>query len=186
MKKMFIIIFSIALSLVVLILVYIASLPLLRVPICRGKIFKFARSHVQLFCPPKDLYKFILNEQIDIAKIDNIQTFSFKLKYIGPYRVVIVLDGFSGKLYREGYDLKLRVKLDFYKDDVLLISKIPTDNYDKFWALKEGKIDCDFNSPEDIPIDTEVTCKVTILATDEYLRSQCTGARLCMSRRSEE
>jgi len=163
-------------------------IPVLRVPICRGKILKFARQDVELFCPPPDLYRPVLDERINIAAIGRPYTFNFKLKYIGPYFVCIAMYGLDDELYGTGYDLKLKIEVNFYKDKVLLCSMMPTNNYNKSWGLGrgDGKIEGEFETPKDIPIDTNVTCEVIVLAADPNLASHCREPSILISRRSEE
>ena len=69
-------------SIIIIIFVFLVLVILLRIPISKGKILRPARLWVQLFCPPKDLFELVLNEEMDITKIGNVQTFKFKNKYI--------------------------------------------------------------------------------------------------------
>jgi hypothetical protein len=178
----------IVLILVCLVVISFLLPPLLRVPICKGKILGFLRPYVQIFCPPKDLYDIVLNERIDISEPNKNQTFNFKIKYIGQYATHVTLDELDDKLYGKKYDLKLQMRLNFYKDGVLLISKNPADYYQKSWGLDrgDGEIKCDFEVPKDVPIDTNITCGVRIFATDPYLNNHCKGTRLFIHKYSEE
>ena len=156
-------------SIIIIIFVFLVLVILLRIPISKGKILRPARLWVQLFCPPKDLFELVLNEEMDITKIGNVQTFKFKNKYIGPYTGGILLEKFSDELYRKKYRLKLQIKLDFYNDNTLLILKETTNDYSPFYGKRgNGLILFEFKSPENIHLDTEIICKSTILDTDEY------------------
>ena len=159
---------------------------LLRGPICSGKVFSSARQYVEMFFPPADLYHPVLDEKINIAAIDRPYTFKFKLKYIGRYSVDIALYGPDDQLYGTEYDyLKLRIKINLYKNKVLLLSVPPTDKYDKTWISGRGKgvTVGQFVSPEEVPIDTDITCEVVVLATDTYLARE---PSILISRQSEE
>jgi len=171
----------------VLIIFLLMANSVLRVQICRGKILKSYRPLVQIFFPPSDLYHPVLDEKINIAATDQSYTFKFKLKYIGPYYVCIAMYGLDDELHGTEYDLKLKIKINFYKDKDLLLAVSPTDNYDKSWGLGRGKgaIECEFVSPEQIPIDTNITCEVIVLTADPNLAGHCKPSIL-ISRQSEE
>lgn len=183
MKQVFVIIILI----VAITFIILVTVTLLRVPISKGKVFKQVRLWVQLFCPPKDLFDLVVNKEIDVTNLNNLQSFEFKIKYVGPYTGGILLEKFSDDLYRKRYELRLRIKLDFYNDNKLLISKETSNAYSPFYGSKgDGLMLFEFKSPEDIPIDTEITCKSIILATDEYLSKQYGPMRLYMQKESEE
>jgi hypothetical protein len=183
MKQIFVVITLI----IFIIFIILITVTLLRVPISKGKILKQAKLWVHLFCPPKDLFDLVVDEEIDVTNLNNLQLFKFKLKYIGPYAGGILLEKFSDNLYRNRYELQLRIKLDFYKDNKLLISKKIGNNYSPFYGRKgNGLMLFEFKSPGDIPIDTEITCKSTILVTDEYLSKQYGPMRLYIQKESEE
>ncbi len=183
MKQVFVIITPI----IVIVFIILIAVTLLRIPISKGKILKQARLLVQLFCPPKDLFDLVVDKEIDVINLNNPRSFKFKIKYIGPYTGGILLEKFSDDLYREKYELQLRIKLDFYNDNKLLISKETSNNYSPFYGRRgDGLMLFEFKSPEDIPIDTEITCKSTILATDEYLSQQYGSMRLYIQKESEE
>ena len=159
---------------------------LLRGPICSGKMFPSARQYVEMFFPPADLYRPVLDEKINNADIERPYTFKFKLKYVGRYSVDIALYGLDDRLYGTEYDhLKLRIKINLYKNKVLLLSVSPTDKYDKTWVSGRGKgvTVGQFVSPEEVPIDTDITCEVVVLTTDPYLARE---PRLLIGRQSEE
>jgi hypothetical protein len=169
-------------------IVVFCIIPLLRVPICKGKFLGFLRPYVQIFCQPKDLYNPILNKKILICEPNSIQNFTFKVDYVGHYAAIITLDELDKELYQEPYDLKLNVKLNFYKDGILLISKNTIDYYDKSWSLGrgDGEIKCEFVSPEEIPIDTNINCEAIIIFQDIYLCKHFKTARLFVQKYSEE
>jgi hypothetical protein len=174
--------------LVCLLVMFWTSFLLLRITICKGKIMKSARQYVEMFFPPADLYRPVLDEKINIVAIGQPYAVKFKLKYIGHYAVDIALNRSDNKLYGTEYDLKMRIKINIYKDKVLLFSVSPTDKYNKLWVSSrgEGVTVCQFVSPEQIPIDTNITCEVIILAADPYLASYCKEPSIVIHRQSEE
>jgi len=163
---------------------------LLRVPLCRGKIpIESMREYAMFLFPPKDIYENRLEKRIDVTSTGKVQDFKFSIRYIGPYDVSIIFDELPDDFWEKhkNHSLKLSIRIDFYKDEQLLISKIaPDDPIEKKHALWRGYIHCVFNSPEEIPTDMDIICKVTILSADELLNENCTGARLTISKLSEE
>lgn len=180
-------IFVIVISTIAIIFILLALIAFLRVPISKGKILKPARLWVQLFWPPKDLFDSVVNKEINITNTAEPQSFKFTVKYVGPYTVGVLLNNFSDDLYRKKYDLKLRVRLDFYKNDALLISKETSSDYTPFYGKRgNGLMLTEFESTEDVPIDTEITGKLIVLSPDESLSNQYGPLRLYIQKRSEE
>lgn len=183
MKSIFVFIVS---AFFLFFIIFILTL-FLRAPISKGKILKPARLLVQFLCPPKDLFDMVIDEKIDIASKGEIPPFMFKIKYIGPYNVGILLNKFNDNWCRNKRSLQLRLKLDFYSNDILLISKESTDKYEPFYGRRgNGFILFSFDSPAEIPIDTYITCKAMVLIADKELDAQCGPARLYAQKLSEE
>lgn len=169
------------------IILLVSLLFLLRAPISRGKIFPSLRFFVQYFCPPRDLFDLIVNDEIDTSKRGMAPTTKFRLKYIGPYAVGLLLDRFPPNLYHNKYDLILRLKFDFYKGNIFLFSKETSNEYSPFIGLRgNGFTLFHFNTPEDIPVDEDIICKVNVLQADEYLNHQYGPIKIYIQKRSEE
>jgi len=135
----------------ILIIFLLMVISVLRAQICSGKMFPFARQYVEMFFPPADLYCPVLDEKINIAAIGQHYTFKFKLKYIGHYVVYISPYRPDEELYGK-YDSKLRLTVNFYKDNILLFSVPQTDNHE-IWIGARGNelIECQFISQEIFP-----------------------------------
>ena len=63
---------------------------LFREAVCQGKHLPFMREWVQLLTPPKDLYRRVVDENLNISTVGN-KTIVFTLKYIGPYSIQLAL-----------------------------------------------------------------------------------------------
>lgn len=170
---------------VIVIIIILVLITLLRMPISKGKILQPARLWVQIFCPPKDLFDLVVNKKIDLSKLNDSQLFTFTVKYVGSYKGGILVDMMGDDFYN--YDLKLRMKLNFYKEGALLITKETTNDRIPFYGKRgNGFILFEFSCPEDIPIDTEIRCELTVLTVDKALDRQYGSVRLYIQKVSEE
>ena len=95
---------------------------LLKEPICQGKYLPFMRGWVQLLIPPKDLYRRVVDENLNISTVGN-ETIVFTLKYIGPYSIRLVPRGIPDKIYGTEYDSPLKATVEFYIDEELALEK---------------------------------------------------------------
>jgi len=177
-----------SISIILVICILLVSVTFLKVPIAKGKILKEGRPLFNLFFEPKDLYELTLNEKIDITDANGTQMFTFTNKYIGPYSVGFLWEKFVPDDYAsvEKLDFKLRLKFDCYENNILLMSKEIEDYEYKFLGLSEDGIALfEFNSPDTIPIDTEISCKVTILVADELFNNKYGPVKIYIQKSSE-
>lgn len=174
---------KVMLTIFILMVIFIASLYFLREPICKGKLLKSTRMFTHLFFPPKDLYKTLVNEEINIGETEIVQSYEFKTKYIGPHAVYVVFEGMPFD-FAKSHELKLEINFDFYKNDLLLTSKNTKNFNNKSWKL-HNYIWCIFNVPDEIPLDQNIICKITITTTDELLAKNIEGTRIIISKMSE-
>jgi len=158
-------------TVVVICFVFAMCIFLLRVPICKGKLLPFFRQYVQWLCPPADLYEGLIDEIVDF---NNEYTYTFKIKYIGPYNLAMEFDHIGN--FNENCHVK--AKIDFYIKDKLTLSR-----YMSIDGIKERSwCECDFVVPEDLPIEEEITCKIKIVSAE----GKCKTVRLLLSKSSEE
>lgn len=129
---------------------------------------------VNVVAPPTDLYKPLINSEINISDKGKIYTYNYKHKYIGTYDIGIYLDNYSDKLQFVSKDkryklkLKLEIKL-FYKDKVYL-TKVLEENYSPFsGASGSGFSLMYYKCPLDLPVNQDITCEVKVIESDDVL-----------------
>ncbi|OHB53188.1 MAG: hypothetical protein A2Y12_06800 [Planctomycetes bacterium GWF2_42_9] len=166
--KMKIVVISVLATLLSCSVIIFFVIPRLRVPICKGSIFPFIRPHVELFCPPLDLYKGLIDEIVDFS---DEYTYIFKIKYIGPYELDMVFDHIDNL----NENCNVKAQIDFYLKDTLMLSR-----YIMIEGNKESS-ECYFIVPKDLPIDKEITCKIKILSAE----GKCKTIRFLLSRQSQ-
>jgi len=157
---------------------------LFREAVCQGKHLPFMREWVQLLTPPKDLYRRVVDENLNISTVGN-KTIVFTLKYIGPYSIQLAPRGIPDKLYGTEYDGPLRATVEFYIDEELILEK--DFKYNKSWSLgRSGGIpEFEVNVPSELPIEKSTTCLVRVIVPDPYLAERC-DMRILIGRQSEE
>ena len=175
----------IMLWLVITIILLIVGLPstvvLLKEPICQGKLLKSLRSHVEIYCPPKDLFSPTLDSPINLSKNESFYTFNFTNKYSGCYFFCILLDKLPGK------SLELQMDIEFFKDEKLLFSKkIETDHSSFKGRGGDGFILFEFFSPKEVPIEENITGKLRVLSLAEWFNRESKSVRLYIQRKSEK
>ena len=181
-KKTYVV-FSIIIFFAILIL--ILAVYILRKPICKGKYLPFARKLVHLFCPPEDLYTVLLDEPLDVS-VRGSNEYEITFNYIGPYRISVFPRSLSDELKGQEYDTTLEMSMEFYVDGNSVLEKNPMLNYKKSWGLGRGRgiPSCKIQIPTELPLDTKVTCILTIIEPDEYL-NQKSDMRIIIGKQSE-
>ena len=182
-KKKTHIVFSIIIFLGIFI--FVMAIYILRKPICKGKYLPFARDWVHLFCPPEDLYTVLLDQPLDIS-VCGSNKYEITFNYIGPYIADIFPRNLSDELKGQEYDTTLEMSMDFYVDGNSVLEKNPMLNYKKSWGLGRGRgiPSCKIQIPTELPLDTKVTCVLTIIEPDEYL-NQKSDMRIFIIKQSE-
>ena len=130
------------------------------------------RLMVQMLAPPRDLYRYLVREEIDFRKKGLIRRFEYRNKYLGNHEVGILLDNFSDDLYLSPhpYKLKSKVEIKFYIKHKLVLSRVLDEKYQPFnGATGNGFSLMYYKCPVDLPLDDTILCEITIVEPDVYL-----------------
>ena len=172
------------LILLLAIVIFVGATYVLRVPICKGRYMPFARDWVHLFLPPEDLYTSRLDEHVNVSKCGS-NKYEISFNYIVPYRASIFPRDVSDKLKGKEYDTTLEMSMEFYIDDKSVLKIEPMVHYDEFWGLGSGHgPTCKIQIPTELPLDTKVTCVLTVIEPDEYLNKN-SNMRIIIGKQSE-
>jgi hypothetical protein len=132
------------------------------------------RDFVTAVIPPYDLYDRLIEEEIDVSKKGLIKRVEFQNKYVGRHDVGILLEKFTANQYfmHQRYDLKLRMEINFYVDNKLILSRLVENKYYPFLGIDRNGFDfIDYNCPKDLPIKKSITCEVKIIMPDPTLKT---------------
>ena len=141
--------------------------------------------------PPKDLYEYLIDEELNISEKGLIRRFEFKNKYAGRHDIGVLLEKFSDDLYfvplSRRYKLKLRMEVNFYLQNSLILSRIVEDKYEPFIGRRgKGFSFIIYDSPKDLPLDKLVTCEVKILEPDNKLSTTYGPVRFFIGKMSDK
>jgi hypothetical protein len=161
------------LFLLMLIIPILASLLLNKI-ILSSEAPKALRLFIMAVAPPNDLYDFLIKEEIDLSEKNSIRHYEFKNKYTGTHDVGILLKKFSADQYfkpiSQRYDLKLKLQVNFYMQNRLLLSRVAEHKYDPFLGLNgNGFSFFYYECPEDLPLNKLITCEIQIIEPDSKL-----------------
>lgn len=121
----------------------------------------------RLLFPPHDLFDIVLQDGIDISSPAQFSVGHFTLKYNGPYICGLLLDKFSSSSYQNNIDLKLRLKIEFFHGADLIAFKSTSNTYTPFLGLRGNGLSLvDFNAPHDVPLNSQIFCKVSVISPD--------------------
>jgi hypothetical protein len=152
---------------------------------------KAIRLLVQAVAPPEDLYSYLVIQDLDISEKGLIKRFEFKNKYAGWHEAGIVLDNFPDDLYfkplSQRYNLKLKMKVNFYFQNTLILSHVIENEYHPFLGRRgNGFSLTSYDSPNDLPLNKLITCEVIIIAPDKELSIAYGPVRFYISKESDK
>ena len=130
-----------------------------------------------MFAPPKDLYDLLIKEELDISKKGLIKRFEFKNKYAGRHDGGVLLDRFTNDLYfvplSQRYQLKLKMEVNFFVQNSLILSRVVADEYSPFVGVRKGSGFSFFiyECPKDLPVNKLITCEVIVIEPDSTLNT---------------
>lgn len=180
--------FGILLSILML---FVLAIFLLNKAILSSNTPKVMRLIVLAVAPPNDLYDYLTNEGIDVSKKGLIKRFEFRNKYVGRYDVGILLDKFTNELYfvplSQRYNLKLRMEVNFYVKNLLILSRVVENKYDPFIGRKgKGFSFIIYDCPKDLPHDKLIACEVKVIEPDITLTTTYGPARFYIKKMSDK
>ena len=127
-------------------------------------------------------YEPVISERISIEKADpvNEYTFHFQHKYQGRFDVGIYLDkmNIDNTNYYQYMELSkspvVKFSIVFLSNNKIIISRMIPDEYLPFLAEQgnSGIKMMDYKVPEDVPMNTRITCKVRIAVPDSKLSKE--------------
>ncbi|MEW6089287.1 MAG: hypothetical protein AB1498_13400 [bacterium] len=173
MRKFQVVIMSSIILLLILILFLLVTL-LFNKSILSFNAPKSIRLFVQAIATPKDFYNYLINEELDITKKGLIKRIEFKNKYTGKYDVGVLLDKMSDEIYfkplSERYNLKLKIQIDFYLQNSLILSYFIENKYDPFIGRNDNGFSFfTYECPKDLAISKLITCELRIIEPDDEL-----------------
>lgn len=143
--------------------------------ILRGPWPGLLKLYVVLFAQPKDYYDELVSEEFDISKTGLVKRFEFRHKYEWNHMVEIAFtDERDSKVYyQHRYKLNAVLKLDFYVDGRLVLSRV-IKKEDYSVASGGGRrhnnyslIIMYYKCPDDLPRDKLITGELTIIEGDK-------------------
>lgn len=152
---------------------------------------KTMRRFMQALAPPKDLYDYLINESLDISEKGLTKRFEFRNKYPGRHDIGILLAKFSDDLYfrplSQRHILKLKMEVNVYSQDALILSRVVENKYDPFIGRKgNGFSFITYESPRDLPIDKLIICEVKVLEPDDQLNTTYGPVRFYIRKMSDK
>lgn len=180
--------FGVLLSILILI---VLAILLLNRAILSSNAPKAMRLVVSAIAPPKDYYDYLVNEKLDISEKGLTKRFEFKNRYAGWHDVGVLLEKFTDDLYfvplSKRYNLKLKMKVNFYVQNSLILSRDVENTYDPFIGRKgKGFIFITYDCPKDLPLDKLITCEVKVVEPDSTLSAVYGPARLYIRKMSDK
>jgi hypothetical protein len=153
----------VSLGFIAIIIVLYTSLPLFSGSILRSNLPEPIKFFVQSFFPPKDLYRLLVKEEIDLSQgeIDLIKNFSHK--YPGRYEFGIILQDAPSDFYfnKASHILYSIMEVVFLVDGKKVKHYSLSGEFSPFTG-KDGKglILGVYTCPADLPIDKSVTVEI--------------------------
>ena len=122
----------------------------------------------RLFYKPKDYYKFLIKQEIDVSKND-VKKVQFLCKYPGLYSPGLILNGLEFDPKGRIKKLKLKIQIKYYVDNSLKLTTLSSE-YVPFWELKtknQGYFFNTFKCPQDLPLNKLIYCEISVVKPDK-------------------
>jgi hypothetical protein len=158
-----------ALIIIGILLVLLISLYLFRGTILRSNSPDALKTLVQLFIPPIDLYQPLVSEGMDISGGFAGKKLSYRHKYMGNHEIGVLLGNFDPELYNLNLKLSANIVCDS-NEGLHYTSSI------KSGVPFLGKDGSGFGLvtyvvSKDLPLDSEISCIITISGIDaDFIR----------------
>lgn len=155
-----------------------------------GGLVKNLKSFRNWVSPPKDYYVPLVKDDVDISKKGITKTIGLKHKYEGNYSLGIFLEHFSDDLYyvplSKRYKLKLKMEISFYNNNILILTRNIDSSEPFIGEFGSGFALLLYKVPQEIPVNTDLVVKVTILEPDKYLFDTYGPSKLYISKMSDK
>jgi hypothetical protein len=129
----------------------------------------------QATAPPADLDELLVSVPLDIAAKGSTAEAHFTNKYAGRYDVGVLLSGYNSYWMdkpRHGLaSLKLKLHVEFFSRQSLLLVRGVDADAGPFCSPHTGNglWLSSYECPDDLPLDEEITCHVTVVEPDREL-----------------
>lgn len=137
---------------------------------------------------PEDLYNLRLKQSLDISKKGISREVDFNIKYKGEYDLGILLENFNvhGDLRDKKFVLELILKVDFYVNNELILTKESTGDYYSFLGKQGNGIALfSFYSPKELPKRKDIKCVIEVKTPDKKLSDTLGPAFVYIQKMSE-
>lgn len=142
------------------------------------------RTVIEAVVPPRDLYDSLGEIGIDISR-RGTWSLSFVNKYVGPHVMGLHLGNRSDDLYWSDTPIKLRVVINFYEADKLILSRSLETKPSIFSGRKGSGIALvTYECPADLPRAVPITAKVVVVEPDPELQAEWGPIKLYAARRA--
>jgi hypothetical protein len=159
--------FAIIIS-IYLIFVFGLSKIILRSP----SVNKTVKGLTELFLRPTDLYTPLFIKDLDISRKNESISTDFKIKYLGPYFVGLILKTSNNNVLFNKIPTDLKLSVSFFDNGKLLKTDAPQDQLSPFSSNYHGGESfyfLMFKCPEEIPLNKSITCEIKVLNPDKQL-----------------
>ena len=173
-------------------IIFIVLLALLGLGLpCVAKERGFFSQMKRMLFPPEDLFELVTQMEIDPATVGDNHETQLRIKYDGPYNFGIMMEKYESSIpdaFRtKQYALTTRLQIELLEGTNLLHSVKTTDDYSPFIGLRgNGLMLGTFETPDDVPNKKNITCKVSVLSSDEVLPKQYGTVTFYIQKASEK
>ena len=156
-----------------------------------GTYMRNVKSFRNWISPPRDYYIPLFKEDFDISKDGLSKEIVFKHNYEGNHSFGILLEHFSDDLYyvplSKRYKLKLKMEINFYSNNELILTKKIENIYEPFIGdIGRGFSFFTYKVPQELPINKDIVVHIKILETDKYLFETYGPTKLYIEKRSDK
>lgn len=141
---------------------------------------------------PKDYWVPVLLEDFDISNENQITNYHFHNKYKGLNLIILRLENYSSDvdhdIWAKKYIPELKMRLSFKINGEEYLSKDIENISSTLWSFQEkesGLTIAHYKCPDDLPIDSVITCEVKIIVPDPELASKCGPVKFVIQKISD-
>lgn len=172
-------------SMLVLVVVLIGAIVSVRPLVLQGRFFPSMRRLYLSFLPPTNLYKPILNIQLDAELEACARQFRFVHPYVGDYEAGLVRAGPVPVLVGPT-PVDLRIFIAFNTEGQLYEAVIGADQSPWWGRTESGVTLLRYSVPNDLPVLKVVECTMQVKHADKAVKAQYQNTRFYVRKASEK